>query len=105
MSRRSRTARVPAQFVLEPFAGSANRLHWIQRHIDAQRGVGFELDDAGFSLTEESLAIVNVRLDLVHGDYEAGLAAAGPKPRPSARHHRVGSAGLRRAPAASAPVR
>lgn len=61
--------------VIDPFAGSANTLHWLQRHLDAERGTGFELDDGVYRLTRENLAIVNLKIELIHGDYETGLAA------------------------------
>jgi hypothetical protein len=61
--------------IVDPFAGSANTLHWLQRHLDADRGVGFELDDGVYGLTRGNLAILNSKIELVHGDYAAGLAA------------------------------
>jgi hypothetical protein len=61
--------------IVDPFAGSANTLHWIQRHLDADRGIGFELDESVCGLTRENLAIASPKIELVHGDYAAGLAA------------------------------
>jgi hypothetical protein len=72
----ARGAHPPADvMVIDPFAGSANTLHWIQRRLDAERGIGFELDEGVYDLTRANLAIVNLRIELVHGDYEGGLAA------------------------------
>jgi hypothetical protein len=41
----------PGALVIDPFAGSANTLHWLQRHLGAEAGIGFERDDAVFALT------------------------------------------------------
>jgi hypothetical protein len=61
--------------VVDPFAGSANTLYWIGRHVPADRVVGFELDDAVFAATRENLAILGLDVELLHRDHEAGLAA------------------------------
>jgi 16S rRNA G966 N2-methylase RsmD len=61
--------------VLDPFAGSANTLYWIARHLGARRAIGFELDDGVFDLTSRNLAIVNLDLTLSHVGHEAGLEA------------------------------
>jgi hypothetical protein len=61
--------------VVDPFAGSANTLQWIRRHVPAGRAVGFELDDAVFAATRENLAILDLDIELVHQDHEAGLAS------------------------------
>jgi hypothetical protein len=61
--------------VVDPFAGSANTLYWIGRHVPAGRVVGFELDDAVFAATRESLATLDLDVELLHRDHEAGLAS------------------------------
>src|SRR5262245_2649699 len=38
--------------VVDPFAGSANTLFWIRRHLPSCRAVGFELDAGVFEATE-----------------------------------------------------
>ena len=60
--------------VLDPFAGSANTLWWLQRRMSAP-GVGFELDAAVFAGTTANLRIVSSGLALHHTSYEAGIAA------------------------------
>jgi hypothetical protein len=61
--------------VVDPFAGSANTLYWIARHVGARRAVGFELDAGVFELTSRNLAIVDLDLTLSHIGCEAGLKA------------------------------
>ena len=63
--------------VVDLFAGSANTLHWIARHADARRAIGFELDDAMFGLTRANLSVVGLDIDLLHDSYERGLRALG----------------------------
>ena len=61
--------------VIDPFAGSANTLYWIRRHLRGSRGVAFELDDAVFEASRRNLSILSLDLELLHVDYEAGLRA------------------------------
>ena len=61
--------------VVDPFAGSANTLWWIARHVRARRALGFELDARVFDATSRNLAIVGLDLALSHVGYEAGLKA------------------------------
>jgi hypothetical protein len=61
--------------VVDPFAGSANTLYWIGRHVEAGRVVGFELDDAVFAASRKNLALVDMDIELLHRDHEAGLAS------------------------------
>ena len=46
--------RASSSVIVDPFAGSANTLYWIMRHLSARRGVGFELDDAVFEVTRRT---------------------------------------------------
>ena len=62
---------------IDLFAGSANTLHWVARHADARRAVGFELDDAVFALTRANLSATGLDIDLRHDSYEHGLTALG----------------------------
>jgi hypothetical protein len=61
--------------VVDPFAGSANTLHWIGRHVRAGRVVGFERDDAVFAASRKNLAILDLEVELLHENHEAGLAS------------------------------
>jgi hypothetical protein len=71
-----RTARgISGSVVIDPFAGSANTLYWITRHVDARRAVGFELDDAVFATSKRNVAIVGLSIELHHEPYERGLRA------------------------------
>jgi hypothetical protein len=63
--------------VIDPFAGSANTLHWIAQHVRARRAVGFELDDAVYGLTCANLSAIGLDIDLWHDSYEHGLTALG----------------------------
>ncbi len=63
--------------VVDPFAGSANTLHWIARHAAPRRTVGFELDPGVFELTSGNLAVLDLdnTLELERLDHETGLKA------------------------------
>ena len=62
-----------AAVVVDPFVGSGNTLHWIQRYVPASRGIGFELDPVVYQLTKRNLALISAEVDVIHVDYEAGL--------------------------------
>ena len=59
--------------VIDPFAGSANTLYWILRHLPGAQGIGFELDSQVFHLTQKNLSILQVRIEFVHADYLQAL--------------------------------
>jgi hypothetical protein len=61
--------------VVDPFAGSANTLYWLARHLQAGRAEGFELDPGVFEATSRNLALLDLDVTLVHSGYEAGLEA------------------------------
>jgi hypothetical protein len=61
--------------VIDLFAGSANTLYWIKRHVGAARAVGFERDDTVFALADANLRLVGADIELVHDGYESGLRA------------------------------
>ena len=61
--------------VLDLFAGSANTLYWISRHVHAGRAVGFERDDTVFALTDANLSLVGAGIELIHESYDSGLPA------------------------------
>jgi hypothetical protein len=69
----ARLAPYSARIIVDPFAGSANTLYWIQRHIPGSEAVGFELDDDVFETTRRNISILGLDLELRHVDYQAGL--------------------------------
>jgi hypothetical protein len=70
-------ARAPGgvALVLDLFAGSANTLYWISRHVHAGRAVGFERDDTVFALTDANLSPIGAGIELIHEGYDSGLPA------------------------------
>ncbi len=63
--------RMPAnQFVvIDPFAGSCNTLFWILGNLSNSKGIAFESDQQVFELTHRNLAVLNLSIELIHGDY------------------------------------
>lgn len=59
--------------VVDPFAGSGNTLYWILRQLPGARGVGFELDDGVFPLTQANLSRLALPIQIEHTDYLQGL--------------------------------
>ena len=55
--------------VIDPFTGSCNTLFWILRHLSNAEGIAFESDPQVFELTHRNLALLDQRVELVHGDY------------------------------------
>jgi tetrahydromethanopterin S-methyltransferase subunit G len=55
--------------VIDPFAGSCNTLFWILRNLSNAEGIAFESDPQVFELTHRNLAVLDQRVELVHGDY------------------------------------
>lgn len=55
--------------VIDPFAGSCNTLFWILRHLPNSQGLAFESDPQVFELTQRNLTALDLRIELVHGDY------------------------------------
>jgi len=64
---------VSGMTVIDPFAGSCNSLYWILRHLQDANGVACEVDDAIFAVTSRNRAVLDVPIELVHGDYSAHL--------------------------------
>jgi hypothetical protein len=64
---------VSGSIVVDPFAGSANTLYWITRHVRPDRSVGFELDDLVFELTRKNLSIMGHGINVFHDGYVDGL--------------------------------
>jgi hypothetical protein len=60
--------------VIDPFAGSANTLYWMLRHMPGAQGLGFEMDAAVFRLTTRNLAALALPIDIINTDYLTGLA-------------------------------
>jgi hypothetical protein len=61
-------------FVIDPFAGSGNTLHWILHQLPGARGIGFELDYGVFELTRRNLSILGLPIDVALADYLSGLS-------------------------------
>jgi hypothetical protein len=59
--------------VIDPFAGSCNSLYWILRHVPASRGIAFELDDVIFDMTMKNVGVLDLPIELLHGDYRSLL--------------------------------
>ena len=59
--------------IVDPFVGSGNTLYWLLRHMPDARGLGFELDAEVFRLTQQNLAILALRIDIMNTDYRSGL--------------------------------
>jgi hypothetical protein len=59
--------------VIDPFAGSGNTLYWILRHLPQAQGLGYELDQAVYQLTERNLSILGLPLEVVNADYVEAL--------------------------------
>lgn len=64
-----------APIVIDPFVGSGNTLYWIQRHLAASRGLGFELDPVVYQLTKRNLALISAVVEVRNVDYEVGLSS------------------------------
>jgi hypothetical protein len=62
--------------VIDLFAGSANTLYWLLRHLPGAKGLGFELDAAVFRLTWRNLAALGLPIDVLNTDYMSGLTEA-----------------------------
>jgi len=73
MTRPLARARPAAALVVDPFAGSANTLHWLVRNLPGARAVGFESDPGVFELTRQNIAILDLPFELRQTDYPAGL--------------------------------
>jgi hypothetical protein len=76
-------ARCPAtsrMLVVDPFAGSANTLYWLQRHLPSARGVGFESDIGVFGLTRQNIAALGLPIDILNFDYLSGLTGISVAP-------------------------
>jgi hypothetical protein len=66
--------------VVDPFAGSANTLYWLLRHLPGARGVGFESDLKVFGLTRQNIAALGLPIDILHRDYLSGLSGVSVAP-------------------------
>src|SRR6266852_2649083 len=66
--------------VVDPFAGSANTLYWLLRHLPGARGVGFESDLGVFQLTRKNIAALALPIDIVNTDYLSGLTGISAAP-------------------------
>ncbi len=60
--------------VIDPFAGSCNGLYWILRHLPKAEGLGCEFDPTIFELTRRNLALLDLPITLVQGDFRSQIA-------------------------------
>jgi hypothetical protein len=65
---------------VDPFAGSANTLYWLLRHLPGARGVGFESDVGVFELTRQNIAALALPIDILNFDYLSGLTGVSVAP-------------------------
>jgi hypothetical protein len=65
--------RVAPPVVVDPFAGSANTLHWIAEHLATPHAIGFEQDPGVFAATRRNLEILGMPLSLARTGFETGL--------------------------------
>ena len=80
MTRPLARSRAAATLVVDPFAGSANTLHWLARTIPGARAIGFESDPGVFELTQRNIAILNLPLEVRQTTYPAGLEQLAASP-------------------------
>jgi hypothetical protein len=66
--------------LIDPFAGSGNTLYWLARHLEVERGVGYELDPQVFALTKSNLATLSLPIDVQNADYAYALDSLAPAP-------------------------
>src|SRR5262249_12978021 len=59
--------------VIDPFAGSANTLYWLLRHLPRSQGRGFELDASVCCLTQQNLEVLAQPIEILNTDYRSGL--------------------------------
>jgi hypothetical protein len=76
----SRLPKPSSALVVDPFAGSCNTLHWLQRCLPDARGVGFESDPGVFRLTACNLATLALPIELRNADYRVGLTSLAAEP-------------------------
>jgi hypothetical protein len=66
--------------VIDPFAGSGNMLHWMLRGLPGARGLGFELDERVFALTQQNIAALNLPITILNTGYRSGLTGVSATP-------------------------
>ena len=71
----SRLTGIGSFVAIDPFAGSCNTLYWILKHVPSSEGIAFEFDPQVFELTRRNVAVLDRRIELLHGDYEKLLGA------------------------------
>jgi len=62
--------------IVDPFAGSANGLYSILRHLPGVQGIGFEREPAIFDMTTRNLALLDSPIRLFNGDFHALLGVS-----------------------------
>jgi hypothetical protein len=59
--------------VIDPFAGSCNGLYWILRHVRNAKGLGFEIENTIFEMTNRNIPSLDRQIELIRGDYKSLL--------------------------------
>src|SRR5260221_3560141 len=60
--------------VIDPFAGSCNKLYWILRYVPNSQGIACEFDSQVYELTKRNIAGLDRTIDRQHCDYQSRLA-------------------------------
>ena len=60
-------------FIVDPFAGSANTLYWLLRHLPGARAMGFDSDSGVFQLTRQNIEALRLPIEILNTDYVSGL--------------------------------
>jgi hypothetical protein len=66
---------ITATLAIDLFAGSANTLYWLLRHLPGSRGVGFESSAEVFRLTRRNIGALGLSLEVLNTDWAAGLGS------------------------------
>jgi hypothetical protein len=72
-----------APVLIDLFCGSCNLLYHLSRELEAERAIGFEMDDLVHELTKNNLGKMDQFCELYHGDYRdliKGIQLAGQNP-------------------------
>jgi hypothetical protein len=72
--------RLTGVLAVDLFAGSANTLYWLLRHLPGSRGIGFESNDGVFRLTRSNIGALELSLEVLNTDWVAGLSGVAAVP-------------------------
>jgi hypothetical protein len=70
----------PPTVVLDPFAGSANTLHWVHRALPDVAAIGVELDPVIWENTRNNLDLIGCPIEWRHGSYLDAIGELDPSP-------------------------